>query len=119
MKDYTCTHCGGQINPQTMKCEYCGTQYKIENDQILRIETFHNPVETFSAAEVISREMILKLGPENASEYAMHHLASKLAECISTVMQVTTKYDYNRDLQMVRGTVKFVRPENLEELLWT
>ena len=111
MKDYRCTHCGGHISPTTMKCEYCGTQYKIENDQILRIETFHNPVETFSAVEVVSKEMILKMGVENAGEYAMRHLASKLAECIPTAMQVTTEYDYSQGVQMIKGTIKLIRPE--------
>ena len=24
---YTCKNCNGHINPQTMKCEYCDTQY--------------------------------------------------------------------------------------------
>lgn len=27
MKALTCTKCGGQINPNTHKCEYCGTYY--------------------------------------------------------------------------------------------
>ena len=111
MKDYRCTHCGGHISLTTMKCEYCGTQYKIENNQILRIETFHNPVETFSAVEAVSKKMMLEMGAENASEYAMRHLASKLAECIPTAMQITTEFDRDRDVQMIRGTVKFVRPE--------
>ena len=110
MKEYICTHCGGHILPHNMKCEYCGTQYKFENDQIFRIETYQNPVETFTAAEVIPMEMMNVLGPEKAGEMAMRHLTNKLAQCIAPMMRVDTELDYKTCSQRIRATVKIVRP---------
>ena len=27
LNSYTCKNCNGQINPKTLRCEYCDTQY--------------------------------------------------------------------------------------------
>lgn len=110
MKEYVCTHCGGHVSPYSMRCEYCGTQYKVENDHILRIETYQNPVETFAAAEAVPMEMINALGPEKAGEIALRHLTDKLAQCIAPMMRIETEYDYGNCLQKVRATIKIVRP---------
>ncbi len=110
MKDYVCTHCGGKISTINMRYEYCGTQYKIEHEQILRIETYNNPVETFGAEQIISHEMIVALGAEKASEIALKHLSQKLAECITPMMRVETEYDHYMDAQRVKGIVKIIRP---------
>lgn len=111
MKEYICTHCGGHILPHSMKCEYCGTRYKVEEGEILRIETFQNPVETFTAVEAIPEEMLYTLGAEKAGEMALHHLSQKLAKCIVPMMQIETRRDYQHFLQEVRATIKIVRPE--------
>ncbi len=94
----------------TMRCEYCGTQYKIEHDQVLRIETYSNPVETFGAEQIIPHEMIVAVGAEKASEIALRHLTQKLAECIAPMMKIETEYDLDIDAQKVRGIVKVIRP---------
>ena len=110
MKDYVCTHCGGKISIINMRCEYCGTQYKIEHDQILRIETYSNPVEIFNAEQIISHEMMVALGAEKASEIALKRLSWKLAECITPMMRVETEYDHCKHVQRVRGIVKIIKP---------
>lgn len=110
MKDYTCTHCGGHISPYNMRCEYCGAQYEFKNDQIFRIETYQNPVETFTAVEVIPLETMNALGAEKAGELAIRHLSDKLAQCIAPMMRIDTEHDYNYCSQRIRATVKIVRP---------
>ena len=114
MKEYICTHCGGHVSPYSMRCEYCGTQYKIENDRIYTIETFQNPVETFTAEQVMPMEMIKAYGAEKVSEIALHNLTCKLAECIAPMMIVETEQDYQNYAQRVRATVKIVRPAKIE-----
>ena len=111
MKDYTCEHCGGRIKPSTMRCEYCGTQYKIENDRVLRIETFQNPVETFCVEEIIPIEKMKSFGAEQVSEMALKHLTKKLAESITPMMmQIDSEYDFSISGERVRATIKVVRP---------
>ena len=108
--DYICTHCGGHVSPHSMRCEYCGTQYKSRDDQIIRIETFHNPVETFTAAEEIPMEMINQLGAEKAGEIAIKQLSHKFAECIAPMMKIETEHNPYMYSQRVRATIKVIRP---------
>ena len=110
MTDLICTHCGGQISPRNMKCEYCGTQYKAEHDQVFRIETYQSPIETFAAEALMPNEEIQFLGAERASEFAIRRLTDKLVECVAPMMKIETEYDYGVMAQRVRATIKVVRP---------
>ena len=115
MKKYVCECCGGQINPATMKCEYCGTQYKhdIEN-HVIRLETYINPVDTFRA-EVQYTDKELEFVPlETVSEHAMRSLVGKLSESIANNMVVQHEYDPLTRCHYVRGTIKVIRPENTD-----
>ena len=115
MKKYVCECCGGQINPATMKCEYCGTQYKHDiEDHIIRFETYMNPVDTFRA-EVQYTDEELKFVPlETVSEHAMRSLAGKLSESIANNMVVQHEYDPLTREHYVRGTIKMIRPEKTD-----
>lgn len=43
-----CPNCGGGINRDRMICEYCGTKFKHDLDsQLLRIETYSQPIRAF------------------------------------------------------------------------
>lgn len=35
MRELTCKNCGGRINPITMQCEYCDSQYEMQLDRVL------------------------------------------------------------------------------------
>lgn len=59
---YKCDCCGAPINPATMKCEYCGTQYQHRGGNIVRIETFRNPVHTLAVENRISMFDVKALG---------------------------------------------------------
>ena len=115
MKKYVCECCGGQINPATMKCEYCGTQYKHDiEDHIIRIETYTNPVDTFRAAVQYTDEESKIVPFETVSEHAMRSLVGKLSECIANNMVVQREYDPLTREHYVRGTIKMIRPEKTD-----
>ena len=115
MKKYVCECCGGQINPATMKCEYCGTQYKhdIEN-HVIRLETYTNPVDTFRAEVQYTNEELEITPLEIISEYALKSLANKLSESIYNNMVVQHEYDPLTREHRVRGTIKIIKPEKTE-----
>ena len=71
MDKYICSCCGGKINRITMTCEYCGTQYEEKHDNLIRIETFRNPVETLGCDIPIPTELFMELGAKKASEVVM------------------------------------------------
>lgn len=107
---YTCECCGGHINRQTMVCEYCGTRYKKENNEIIRIETFTNPVRTFTAKFAIDHNIIIDYGPEQASEIAIKELANELSKCIAPMMSVYSEFDIDHYRHIIAGQIKIVEP---------
>ena len=113
MEKYVCECCGGTIDPTTMKCEYCGTLYKREQDTFgtrLRIESYTNPVETYTASIFVSDKELALIGAKRSSELALHSLVNKLAESIAPNLVVHSTYNHEFMGYDVRGTVKLVHP---------
>ena len=111
LKLYKCECCGGNINRATLKCEYCGTQYKDDqNDAIIRIETFRNPVDTYTAAVRFCDEDIHTIGPDKISEIAIKELTHKLSDCIAQNMVISHYYEPSSRSHSIRGDIKVIRP---------
>lgn len=115
IKKYICECCGGQIDFVTLKCNYCGTQYKDENNSIIRIETFHNPIKQYTAECIIPEYIARK---EDTSGYILNELAHQLARKLVENMDIQIAEDY--DIQnmniRVRGRVRVVVPEQRSDL---
>ena len=111
MDKYKCSCCGGNINRVTMTCEYCGTQYKEEYGNVIRIETFTNPVRTL-ASKMALDNFALKMNPKEYSEYAIKKLAVEFAECLVPFMDIRPSIDSHRDLTILDARVKVVEPIN-------
>ena len=64
MKNLKCECCGAplKINPyfDDYFCDYCGSKYKANNEGVIRIETYQNPVKTLIAKNMCLM-MLLKL----------------------------------------------------------
>lgn len=119
MKKYQCECCGGVVNPATLKCEYCGMAYRVDetfSQPILyKIETYTNPVNTFRACASIDPHDVKRFGPEYCSKHAIDILSSKLSEVLSQNMVIDSEVDLNSGMYRVQGTVKVVRPVNGSE----
>ena len=111
MEKYKCSCCGGNINRATMICEYCGTKYKKEYGDIIRIETFTNPVRTL-ASQMALDNYALKLNPKEYSEYAIRELAVEFAECLVPFMDIHSSIDSNRGQMILDARIKVVEPIN-------
>lgn len=110
MDKYICECCGGQIDPSTMTCRYCGTQYKRDDDRIIRIDTFTNPVHTFKACVAVPNEMMRE---DFGRELAINSLVSELSNVIPSHMLVASEYDYEHHITRLSGTIKIVHPVNV------
>lgn len=115
---YKCKCCGGHINRATMICEYCGTPYREENNRLIRIETFQNPVETFSA-RVMMDDHIMRESVELASKVALEQLSHELSKCVLPMMVVEHNFDPCLGRHEIRGTIKVVRPLKETEKIWS
>ena len=111
MNKYVCDCCGGQINPYTMKCDYCGTQYKKENEQVFRIETFQGRVQTFKSAYNITDEYLVR-HPKEASELAIRHVANQLADIIAPYCEYEVEDDPIIRQKRIYARIKIVEPMN-------
>lgn len=111
MDKYTCECCGGHIDPYTMKCEYCGTQYKKENEQVYRIETYHANVQTFESVYNLPDEYLIS-HPKEASEIAIHHVANQLADIIAPYCEYAIEDDPFRRQKSIHARIKIVEPMN-------
>lgn len=88
MKPYICPQCGGQVNRAKMICEYCGTQFREEHNEI-RVVTYNPQVHTLGANVIFPKEIVVQ-SPREASEYAIRSLAQEFADGIGQFMEVQT-----------------------------
>lgn len=111
IKKLICECCGGKINPKTYQCEYCGTCYKREHDEVLRIETYQNPCKVYESKIEISHEAIKAYGEEEVSKMAIRQLSRNLAEAIAPNMEMRTEYDPMYCQQRISARVRIVEPK--------
>lgn len=112
MKPMICECCGGQINLARNICEYCGTQYKTyDYENVIRVETFSNPVKVYKSQIEIPREAIISAGEELASKQAIRMLSRNLADAIAENMELETQYNIMDNTQRISARVRIVEPK--------
>ena len=109
MDKYKCSCCGGNINRATMICEYCGTRYKEEYGNVIRVETFQNPVRTLASRAVID-DFAMRTDPQGYSEFAIKQLARQFAECIAPYMDLEYSVDNLTRTARLDAKIKIVEP---------
>ena len=110
MDKYICECCGGKVNRATMTCEYCGTQYKEEANNLIRFETYRNPVQKLCVTTSFPEEAF-KERPKEMAEYAIRHTAMKFAECIAPYMVMETEYAPEYHQRRIYGQIRIVVPK--------
>jgi len=115
MEKYICDCCGGAIDPRTMTCEYCGTKYKRNDDywaKPIRLETFQNPVNTYTARVSISEYDMRAFNGDmdSLSRWAVDSIAHELAKSIAPNMSVESERDIRYGGYNIYGTIKVVEP---------
>lgn len=103
MRELTCKNCGGRINPVTMQCEYCGSQYETQLDRIVFVND--RKADILSAAVLINNEFLDTMS-EDASKYAIHMLTYKLAEALTKHLDIKVMERPELKSQEVRASVR-------------
>lgn len=112
MKSYKCENCGASVNPNTGVCEYCGSRYRIHDDNLIRIETYQNPIKTYMAEMLVPDEYVI-IDADGISEYAVDSLAHKLADAFKENMDVKLEHDPRMNVQRMTARVRIVEPKYL------
>lgn len=104
MKPYICPRCGGQVNRVKMICEYCGTQFREEYNEI-RVVTYNPLAHTLGANVTIPKELAVR-SPREMSEYAIRKLSEEFASGIAQYMEVQTMAEPITDEVMFRARLR-------------
>lgn len=111
MKNLTCTCCGGRINRATQRCEYCGTEYVInDNIPIIRMETYQNPIKEYKACMLLDNEAVIMYG-NDYMEFAVKQLAKEMLPAVMEGMQMRIEDHVPTCQKKVTGRLKVVIPK--------
>jgi len=110
---YRCPYCGGHVDPVSLKCSYCGTRYYKNNnsDNLIRIETYQNPIRTYGASIELNKHEYDIMGKEDASKMAIDMLSHKLADALAENMELDTEFDPSRMCQKISARVRIIEPK--------
>lgn len=107
-----CTSCGGNIDPITGICEYCGSRYLIKAAPGFYPIMVESPrVQRIRGAVSIPNEMIRVTSEETAAEYAINRISHNLAEKLAEYMKIRTSNDYYHNALIVEGEIRLVPPD--------
>lgn len=108
-----CPNCGGPINRKTMTCEYCGTQFKLEEPKPYPhlVEIYREPmnIRKVYARTMIDPCLIDVADKDFISDYVKHSLAGKLADALIDEMSVSVHEDPSHVI--VTGMIRVARRE--------
>ena len=118
MKNMKCECCGAplKINPISIYyegyiCEYCGSKYKADNEGVIRIETYQNPVRTLIIKTCVSDDVVKGIGEEKAAEYSINNLSRNLAESLTPMLTIEKEYDPQYMRHIITAKVRVVEPD--------
>lgn len=109
IKALKCTVCGGNIDRRTMTCEYCGCEYAIENDDVLRIVTYHAETLNLVAESRIPREDVEYYG-ERIVNHVVGDLSRRIADQLQDIMDVHTEYVPETMEYRINSRIKVIKP---------
>lgn len=93
IKALKCSCCGGNIDRRTLRCDFCGTEYVIENDvPTIKFETFRNPTKLIRAVTNVPRDLAVHQG-DDFREHVIRQLARQLSEEMYDCMRLGCDFD--------------------------
>lgn len=109
-----CKNCAGTINRKSMICEYCGTHYKMEHEELmpLRIEHFSSPVRVFKTQHAVSDELMHSgISPDAIADHVMCNMRDQLAKAIAECMEMETHFEPKTMQQIFTAKIRIVEPD--------
>ena len=111
MEQLKCPNCGGNVDRVRMTCPYCGTQFKKDEPDVLRIATYTPGTEVLKSYIVLDEMVFNQLGRENASEMIVREMSRKIADALIPFMEVEVQHDLRRLEAHVCSRVRVLRPD--------
>ena len=108
-----CQSCGGTINPSSLRCEYCGTQYerKIEKGITHYIQTCPAQIHKLETQFEIDEGLTYNAPQDMVAEYAMQQIVNALAQALVPFVKLEVTPSICNCTQIIRGTIRVVEPD--------
>lgn len=110
LKPLVCPNCGGKINRQRMKCEYCGTEFKRDEGPQMIIETVHRGVQTAGVSVIVPEYHLHRFDEEEIRHIVGDELTCKLAEALVPLLDLEVSRDALSQDLVVRGRIRVLEP---------
>lgn len=109
-----CNNCGAALDPKTLKCSYCGSQYERKNQG-----AFTHYIQTCPASTQVLRakaripDLAIMCGgdPEELAEHARRKIVHSLAEALTPYIKFDTMRDPLTQSQIIGGTIRVIEPD--------
>ena len=112
---YRCANCGKMLPASRVgivKCECCGSEYRIEDNYTLRplkVEQLPFNVQILRGQTEIPREF-LQYDPQGVFESSLHRMAEQMAEKLMPLMQLDLQYDPMRMHYIIGSQIRVAYP---------
>jgi len=114
MNPLLCKQCGGTINPEKMRCEYCGTRYERDEDltKPLRVTYQVGPRPAILQNETVVDNRLIDYvsDAEEISRFIHSEVTRRMAEALEPYVEYQVQEDPFRQRQIVRGRVRVLPP---------
>ena len=93
-----------------MRCEYCGTQYKVENNFLTVVYVDRPQVQTLEAGLAVGKEFVVTMNEKELRGYVHHNIAMKLAEALEPNIEYKVVGAEIFGRYIVKGRVRILPP---------
>lgn len=111
---YRCKYCNGYVNPATMKCEYCDTQY--EHNESLNYFVVKKGVQTICSKMAVSRELQRYQNKKEYENLITETLAKGFLPFIKDNMKIEEVYDPRSMITQYYAKIDFAIGDNYEHI---
>ena len=114
MKALICTQCGGRINPEKMRCEYCGTRYEHTEDLVKPLRIIYSSgvrAQILQSQVAFDNQDLNYISDADEIARIVHsRITAQLAEALEPYVEYTVQEDPEYLRQVIRGRVRVLPP---------
>jgi len=109
LKPMNCVNCGGIINSATLICQSCGTPYRYDEQNRLRLIHSELRFETLHGS-IFMPAYFVEENPQRAMEITLVQMAEKMSEKLLPFIEYRQSFDVPHYEYITHGRIKVAIP---------